>query len=98
MCADSTRNEWNPPSKLAGLLPDLPGLAFVWPDVAELIRTGEQILEYPWFLGQHFASLDPCKGSVGINESKTDCRVRVSDRWNTQGVAALLDWNCGLLE
>jgi 2-polyprenyl-6-methoxyphenol hydroxylase-like FAD-dependent oxidoreductase len=41
------QNDWNKPGRLADLLPIYQGWRFDWLDVADMIRTADQILEYP---------------------------------------------------
>jgi 2-polyprenyl-6-methoxyphenol hydroxylase-like FAD-dependent oxidoreductase len=41
------QNDWNKPGRLADLLPIYQDWRFDWLDVAEMIRTADQILEYP---------------------------------------------------
>jgi 2-polyprenyl-6-methoxyphenol hydroxylase-like FAD-dependent oxidoreductase len=83
------QNDWNKPGDLADFLPIYANYRFDWLDVAELIRTAEQILEYPmvdkdpierWTFGRVTLAGDAAhpmypRGSNGAAQGAIDARV-----------------------
>jgi 2-polyprenyl-6-methoxyphenol hydroxylase-like FAD-dependent oxidoreductase len=83
------QNDWNKPGKLADLLPIYQDWHFDWLDVAEMIRTADQILEYPmvdkdpierWTFGRVTLAGDAAhpmypRGSNGAAQGAIDARV-----------------------
>ena len=83
------QNDWNKPGKLGDLLPIYEDYRFDWLDVAEMIRTADQILEYPmvdkdpidrWTFGRVTLAGDAAhpmypRGSNGAAQSTIDART-----------------------
>jgi len=83
------RNDWNQPGELKDFLPIYQDYRFDWLDVAELIRTADQILEYPmvdkdpierWTFGRVTLAGDAAhpmypRGSNGAAQGAIDARV-----------------------
>src|SRR5262249_7736557 len=83
------RNDWNQPGELKDCLPIYQDYRFDWLDVAELIRTADQILEYPmvdkdpierWTFGRVTLAGDAAhpmypRGSNGAAQGAIDARV-----------------------
>jgi 2-polyprenyl-6-methoxyphenol hydroxylase-like FAD-dependent oxidoreductase len=83
------QNDWNKPGQLADFLPIYAGWRFDWLDVGELIRTADQILEYPmvdkdpiecWTFGHVTLAGDAAhpmypRGSNGAAQGAIDARV-----------------------
>ena len=83
------QNDWNKPGDLADFLPIYRDYRFDWLDVAELIRTADQILEYPmvdkdpierWTFGRVTLAGDAAhpmypRGSNGAAQGAIDARV-----------------------
>jgi 5-methylphenazine-1-carboxylate 1-monooxygenase len=83
------QNDWNKPGDLTDFLPIYQNYRFDWLDVAELIRTADQILEYPmvdkdpidrWTFGRVTLAGDAAhpmypRGSNGAAQGAIDARV-----------------------
>ncbi len=83
------KNDWNKPGDLADFLPIYQDWRFDWLDVAELIRTADQILEYPmvdkdpvdrWTFGRVTLAGDAAhpmypRGSNGAAQGAIDART-----------------------
>lgn len=83
------QNDWNKPGELTDFLPIYQDYRFDWLDVAELIRTADQILEYPmvdkdpierWTFGRITLAGDAAhpmypRGSNGAAQGAIDARV-----------------------
>ena len=83
------QNDWNKPGDLTDFLPIYRDYRFDWLDVAELIRTADQILEYPmvdkdpidrWTFGRVTLAGDAAhpmypRGSNGAAQGAIDARV-----------------------
>jgi 2-polyprenyl-6-methoxyphenol hydroxylase-like FAD-dependent oxidoreductase len=83
------QNDWNKPGELDDVLPIYRDYRFDWLDVAELIRTADQILEYPmvdkdpidrWTFGRVTLAGDAAhpmypRGSNGAAQGAIDARV-----------------------
>jgi 5-methylphenazine-1-carboxylate 1-monooxygenase len=83
------QNDWNKPGKLEDLMPIYKDWRFDWLDVAEMIRTADQILEYPmvdkdpigrWTFGRVTLAGDAAhpmypRGSNGAAQGAIDARV-----------------------
>ncbi len=83
------QNDWNKPGRLADILPLYESWRFDWLDVAALIRTADQILEYPmvdkdpierWSFGRVTLAGDAAhpmypRGSNGSAQSAIDART-----------------------
>ena len=83
------QNDWNKPGDLTDFLPIYRDYRFDWLDVAELIRTADQILEYPmvdkdpierWTFGRITLAGDAAhpmypRGSNGAAQGAIDARV-----------------------
>jgi len=83
------QNDWNKPGELKDCLPIYQDYRFDWLDVAELIRTADQILEYPmvdkdpierWTFGRVTLAGDAAhpmypRGSNGAAQGAIDARV-----------------------
>jgi 2-polyprenyl-6-methoxyphenol hydroxylase-like FAD-dependent oxidoreductase len=83
------QNDWNKPGRLADLLPIYQDWRFDWLDVAEMISTADQILEYPmvdkdpigrWTFGRVTLAGDAAhpmypRGSNGAAQGAIDARV-----------------------
>ena len=83
------QNDWNKPGRLADLLPIYQDWRFDWLDVGEMIRTADQILEYPmvdkdpiarWTFGRVTLAGDAAhpmypRGSNGAAQGAIDARV-----------------------
>jgi 2-polyprenyl-6-methoxyphenol hydroxylase-like FAD-dependent oxidoreductase len=83
------QNDWNKPGELTDFLPIYQDYRFDWLDVAELIRTADQILEYPmvdkdpidrWTFGRVTLAGDAAhpmypRGSNGAAQGAIDARV-----------------------
>src|SRR5580658_5043157 len=83
------QNDWNKAGKLADFLPIYQDWRFDWLDVAEMIRTADQILEYPmvdkdpidrWTFGRVTLAGDAAhpmypRGSNGAAQGAIDARV-----------------------
>ena len=84
-----TQNDWNKPGDLSDFLPLYENWRFDWLDVAEMIRTADQILEYPmvdkdpiahWSFDRVTLAGDAAhpmyaRGSNGAAQSAVDARV-----------------------
>jgi 5-methylphenazine-1-carboxylate 1-monooxygenase len=83
------KNDWNQPGNLADFYPIYQDWRFDWLDVAELIRTADQILEYPmvdkdpvdhWTFGRVTFAGDAAhpmypRGSTGAAQAAIDART-----------------------
>jgi 2-polyprenyl-6-methoxyphenol hydroxylase-like FAD-dependent oxidoreductase len=83
------KNDWNQPGRLADFFPIYQDWRFGWLDVAELIRTADQILEYPmvdkdpvdrWTFGRVTFAGDAAhpmypRGSNGAAQAAIDART-----------------------
>lgn len=83
------QNDWNKPGELTDFLPIYQDYRFDWLDVAELIRTADQILEYPmvdkdpierWTFGRITLAGDAAhpmypRGSNGAAQGAIDARM-----------------------
>jgi 2-polyprenyl-6-methoxyphenol hydroxylase-like FAD-dependent oxidoreductase len=83
------QNDWNKPGELADFMPIYQKWRFDWLDVAELIRTADQILEYPmvdkdpierWTFGRITLAGDAAhpmypRGSNGAAQGAIDARM-----------------------
>jgi 5-methylphenazine-1-carboxylate 1-monooxygenase len=83
------QNDWNKPGRLADFLPIYANYRFDWLDVGEMIRTADQILEYPmvdkdpierWTFGRVTLAGDAAhpmypRGSNGAAQGAIDARV-----------------------
>lgn len=83
------QNDWNKPGEVSDFLPIYQDYRFDWLDVAELIRTADQILEYPmvdkdpierWTFGRITLAGDAAhpmypRGSNGAAQGAIDARV-----------------------
>ncbi|HLH88758.1 MAG TPA: flavin-dependent oxidoreductase [Xanthobacteraceae bacterium] len=83
------QNDWNKPGNLADFLPIYQDCRFDWLDVAEMIRSADQILEYPmvdkdpierWTFGRVTLAGDAAhpmypRGSNGAAQGAIDARV-----------------------
>jgi 5-methylphenazine-1-carboxylate 1-monooxygenase len=83
------QNDWNKPGELADVLPIYQDYRFDWLDVAEMIRSADQILEYPmvdkdpidrWTFGRVTLAGDAAhpmypRGSNGAAQGAIDARV-----------------------
>jgi 5-methylphenazine-1-carboxylate 1-monooxygenase len=83
------KNDWNQPGNLADFFPIYQDWRFQWLDVADLIRTADQILEYPmvdkdpvdrWTFGRVTLAGDAAhpmypRGSNGAAQAAIDARI-----------------------
>ena len=74
------KNDWNQPGNLADFYPIYQNWRFDWLDVAELIRTADQILEYPMVDKDPVDALDLRPGDARRRRRPSDVSARLQRR------------------